>query len=101
MEETRVNKYKEYRNSFIKEDAIKLEEPSSATKKDEFATLNGTTSTLPIDEVIKKMDSDKQEVSFLNRKKTIRIIKLVCLIVGVAIVIAGLVVLGIFAFGGK
>lgn len=97
MEETRVSKYKEYRSSFINEDARILDISEKQENKPETLTL-GATSTLPLDEVIKQMDTDEKEITFLTRKKRIRILKIVLFSLLGVLILAGLVVLGIFAW---
>lgn len=77
MEESRVNKYKDYRMSLSKDNAQFLESSKEVTKT--VRQSFDTTSTLPIDEVITHLNSDEKQVIFLRRKrlkKTILIIGL-------------------------
>ncbi|MCR5185030.1 MAG: hypothetical protein K6C32_03000 [Bacilli bacterium] len=89
MDDTRVNRFQEYRQSFIKEGSIVLETPEN--KKDDRAT----TSTLPIGEVLSAVEKEDKKVAFIKRKYVLKLL----LKIGLAIlIIAGLVVLGIFAW---
>ena len=91
MDETRVNRYKEYRQSFIKEGSIPLETPVETQPIDKV-----TTSTLPRDEVLQAVKVEEVNDNSIARRRVILII--VEIIISVAVV-AGLVVLGIFAWG--
>lgn len=94
MDETRVSRYKEYRASFIKEGAISLETPEEESEFD----ISATTSTLPMSDVIDAVhDEEAKRVKSQNEKraKTIKIIVEVSIAL---IVVAGLIVLGYFAW---
>ena len=94
MDETRVSRYKEYRQSFIKEGAIPLETP----EEDGTVEISATTSTLPMNEVI---DAVQEETNKLDNSKRIRrnhIIKIVVEITVAVLVVVGLVILGYFAW---
>ena len=97
MDETRVSRYQEYRQSFIKEGAIPLETPDEETSLD----ISTTTSTLPMGEVIKTVHDEESKISEANKIRRNHIIKLVVEITVAVLVIAGLVVLGIFAWRTK
>lgn len=92
-DETRVNRYKEYRQSFIKEGSIVLND-SDESQLD----VNATSSTLPIEEVIKSVQEDEMKVAFANNARRNRILKIAFKVAIAVIVIAGLVVLGYFAW---
>lgn len=94
MEETRVSRYKEYRQSFIKEGAISL--PTS--EDDETSDLSATTSTLPMKEVIDAVQEEETKIDNSNRIRRNHIIKIVVEITVAVLVVIGLVVLGIFAW---
>ena len=102
MEETRVQKWKTYRESLIKQEApiednknnildIKVKD-----SRDLRQTISAT-STLPIEEVIKGMqDGEEQE----KKSKLPLILSILAIILFGAAIIVGLVFLGIWAFGG-
>ena len=90
--ETRVGKYKDYRASFVKGDSPILE-----TQDEDISNRNknaATTSTLPMDEVIKVIEKDNEEEAFLKKKKKQFILKIVLISLG------GLVILGLLIFLG-
>ena len=100
MSETRTEKYKKYRESLneIKannksSDAIKMRDYNVVTDK-----LN-TTSTLPLDEVLGQINDEDDSVSkkFITRKR----LQIALLVLIGLILIAGIVVFAIIAFGGK
>ena len=97
MDETRVSRYQEYRQSFIKEGAIPLETPDDETSLD----ISSTTSTLPMGEVINAVHDEESKLSESNKIRRNHIIKIVVEITVAVLVIAGLVVLGIFAWRTK
>ena len=94
---SRVQKFKEYRDSLIKEEAPDLKIPKSASKeisnepKDDY----DTTSTLPMDQVIKNIDNDGSEEAFCKKRRRQTILKYVLIGAGAAIIIAVLVIVGI------
>ena len=105
MEETRVKKYEKYRNSFVTDDARGIEEtPTSSidtsTKRKETPSVS--TLSISYDEIM-EATKEKEEVDDgsekLYRKK--RILKFVLYGVIGVILLAGIIVLAILAFGGK
>ena len=95
---SRVQKYKEYRDSLIKEEAPDLETPKSSSKSDYKHEDTDTTSTLPLDQVI--ADLNEEEDSVLVKKQRNRtILKYVLIGLGALLVIAALVVFGILVWG--
>ena len=97
MDETRVSRYQEYRQSFIKEGAIPLETPEDETSLD----ISSTTSTLPIEQVINAAQEEEFKITESNKARRNHIIKLVVEIAVAVLVVAGLIVLGIFAWRTK
>ena len=104
MEETRVQKWKAYRESLIKQDTPIENGNSPFTEikvKDEKPHKKSisATSTLPINDVIKGIN-DTEEIPEKNPK-----VKTILLVVGISILvlagIVGLVFWGISVFGGK
>ena len=94
MGETRVSRYKEYRQSFIKEGSI-----VSDTVEEVDSDVSATTSTLPIDEVIDAVQEEQEKISFANNARRNHIIKLTIEISIAVLVVIGMIVLGIFAWG--
>lgn len=97
MDETRVSRYQEYRQSFIKEGAIPLETPEDETSLD----ISATTSTLPIEQVINAAQEEEFKISESNKVRRKHIIILVVEITVAVLVVVGLIVLGIFAWRTK
>ena len=95
MDETRVSRYQEYRQSFIKEGSIVSEEPVEETSFD----LGATTSTLPMDEVINAVQEENKKEQIVKKEKRHANVKLIVEIVVATIIVAALVVLGIYAWG--
>ena len=94
MDETRVERYKEYRNSFIKEGSI------APTSEDEPTTINvkGTTTTLPIEEVIDAVQEDKQREALQKQSKRKHLIIVLVKVVVAIVLLSGLALLGYFAW---
>ena len=95
MDETRVDRYKEYRNSFIKEGAVA---PNSLDAQQDTIDVHATTSTLPIDEVMNVVHEENEKDVLYKQIKRKNLIKLLIKIAISIILIGGLVVLGIFAW---
>ena len=95
--ETRVEKYKQHRNSLMKEGTENLETPSENLKH--HSTVN-TTSTLPLNEVIKQIDQEEDKNYQLHKKeKKKKVIIQIIIASSIALVaIAAVIVLGILAF---
>ena len=95
---SRVQKFKEYRESLIKEETPVLETPKSAPKTETVISHKETTSTLPMDEVIETLQNDEDEAVFLKKAKQKQIL-FVALLCGIgAILIAGIVIFGIIVW---
>ena len=97
MAETRIEKYKKYRESLNEvkansktSEAIKMREYNVVTDK-----LN-TTSTLPLDEVLGEINEEGENVShkLITRKR----LQIAIVIAAVILLIAGIVVWGILAW---
>ena len=89
MDETRVSRYKEYRQSFIKEGSITT---------DGTTDLSATTATLPMDEVINAVQEEEGKASKDRKIRNKKAIKIVIEILVAVLLVAGLIVLGIFAW---
>lgn len=88
---SRVQKFKDYRNSLIKEDAPILETPQEP--KEINQDNRKTTSTLPMDEVIKTLQKDDAEAVFIRKQKIKHVLKYILIGLGIAVAIAGIVIL--------
>ena len=89
--ETRIQRHKKYRAELIKEG-------SSTTLKEKPMTA---TSALPIREVMDIVEEDKKNLSFYKRERNERVIKFVLLVLLLTACIVGIIMFGIYAFGGK
>ena len=87
--ENRVDKYKEYRTSILKEGKASIVEDKLCT------------STLPIDQVINKCNYDEIEYASIKKEQRLRVLKYVLLIFLLVLLTVGVVLLGIVAFGGN
>lgn len=84
MEETRTSKYKDYRNSILKEDA------TDYSSKDVLKGEQKTT-TLPLDEVIKtKNDEKKFDLSLFFRKYG-KVFEIIAIVIGLCAIILGII----------
>lgn len=95
MEETRVEKYREYRKSVIKDGSVTIEKPQDSNTEN---VLRCTTSTLPIDEVLKAVDSDEKERLIIKkrlRKKLMTYIGFAC---ALTLLFVGLIIFGILVW---
>ena len=94
MEETRVQRYKEYRNSFIKEGSI----APNAELDSETIDVRSTTSTLPISEVIDAVKEEEQKDVLLKESKKKHLVSIIIRIAIAVVLLLGLAVLGYFAW---
>ena len=95
---SRVQKFKEYRNSLIKEEAPNLETPKSSANNEIEIIGEDTTSTLPMDEVIKSINENEEEAAIAKRHKRNTILKWTLIIAGIVIVVAAIVIFGIIVW---
>ena len=88
--ETRIQRHKNYRAELIKEgsNVVIKEKP-----------LN-TTTALPIKEVIDMVEDDAKTRAYYKRQRNERVTKFVLLILLLVAVIVGIIMFGIYAFGG-
>ena len=99
MAVSRVQKFKNYRNSLIKEETPTFETPKSSMENDNSKEEAYTTSTLPMDKVIKSINKvDDAEAKFAKIKRRETII-FVCVTSGIAaLLIAGIVIFAILVW---
>ena len=88
--ETRIQRHKNYRAELIKEG-------SNVSIKEKPLT---TTTALPIKEVIDMVEDDKKTRAYYSRQRNERIIKFSLLVLLLVVVIVGIIMFGIYAFGG-
>ena len=97
MGTSRVQKFKEYRDSLIKEGAPVL----NTTQNDDIelgSSINETTSTLPLDEVISALEQENNESDFIKKAKKRRIISYAIFGGIVAVIIALIIVFAVLVF---
>ena len=94
MEYSRVVKFKEYRDSFTKENSVKID----TKKSDDYMS---STTTLPYEEVIKEVSSQEEIEENIKQARFKRIYMMAFLGVITIGLIMALIFLGILAFGGK
>lgn len=99
MNETRIDKYKNYRRSL---NEVKLnskqEEVIKARQERTVTEALNTTSTLPLDEVLGKIDEHQDRLA--EKIVTRRSLGIAAFIVAGVLLMAGIVIFAIFAFGG-
>ncbi len=88
---SRIERFKEYRNSLIKEDSTSIQKPVTVNKNVEADTYE-TTSTLPMDEVIESLKEDTRAEDFLKSEKK-RKIYLIIIWSAVAVVLVAAIIL--------
>ena len=89
--ETRIQRHKKYRAELIKEgsDIYIKEKPMM------------TTTALPIKEVIDMVEDDKKSLAYYKRQRNERVIKYILLILLLIACVVGIIMFGIYAFGGQ
>lgn len=101
MSETRLEKYKKYRQSINEFKSINNEPESIKERNNSIVSDKmNTTSTLPLEEVLGKIDNEEVEAApkrILNKKNII--IGCMCLL-GVLLIV-GIIIFAVYAFGGK
>lgn len=95
---SRVQKFKQYRNSLIKEEAPALETPKSTANIDVETIGEDTTSTLPMDEVIKSINENENELAYAKKQRVTAIVKYSLIALGALLLIAGIVIFGIIVW---
>lgn len=100
MGETRLEKYKKYRESLNEVKAVNRTPEQERLRETKIISDSiNTTSTLPLEEVLGQINEEDESVSSkMMTKKKVRVIVLIA--VGVLLV-AGITIFAIIAFGGK
>ena len=98
MSETRLEKYRKYRESLNEvkansksEEAVKMRDANVVTEK------YNTTSTLPLDEVLGQIDQEDDDV--LNKMSSRKKIQIAIAIAVGVLLVAGIVIFAIVAWG--
>ena len=100
MAETRTEKYRRYRESLneVKLNS-KTEEAIEDRRHKTITDLNNSTSTLPLEEVLGKVDTHEETVS--TRILTMKKIRIAALIMIGILILAGIIIFALIAFGGN
>ena len=100
MAETRLEKYRRYRESLDEVKAnTSIEDIREARRTRVVTDTTNTTSTLPLDEVLGKIDEETEDTS--NRVLTVKKIKIGILVGLGMLVVAGIIIFAVIAFGGQ
>ena len=97
MSETRLEKYKKYRESLNEVKAVNKTEEAARLRQDKVITdkLN-TTSTLPLEEVLGKINEEDETVS--NKLLTERRLQIIIFAAIGALIVAGIIIFAIIAW---
>lgn len=99
MNETRLEKFKNYRRSLSEVKVNTQQEEVIQARKQRTVTESfNTTSTLPLDEVLGKID--EQQERLVGKIVTKRSLGIVAFIVTGILLVVGIVIFAIYAFGG-
>ena len=100
MAETRLEKYKKYRESL---NEVKTNNKTSEGLKNRdynvITEKRNTTSTLPLDEVLGQINEEDDTVS--NKLITRKRLQILIVALAGVLLIAGIIVFAVIAFGGK
>ena len=97
MAQSRIERFKEYRNSIIKEGSVTLDESNEQDVPIESEDFD-TTSTLPMDEVMKNVSDDEREAIFINQQKKKKILRIVLTVTGLVVLAAGIIIFAILVW---
>ena len=99
MSETRLEKYRKYRESLNEVKANSKNDIADEMRKANVVTETfNTTSTLPLDEVIGQINEENETVS--NKIITRKRVQIIIIAAIGVLLVAGMVVFGYFAFRG-
>ena len=96
MATSRIQKYKDYRNSLIKEDVPELESPI-VNDKTEHSTFE-TTSTLPYDQVMKELSKEENAALVEKKQKNTLVLQILIFVGIVVLVIAAIIIFAFIVF---
>lgn len=94
---SRIERFKEYRNSLIKEDSTSIQKPVTTNKNVEVDTYE-TTSTLPMDEVIESLKEDTRAEDFLKSEKKRKIYLIIIWSAVAAVLVAAIILFAILVW---
>ena len=101
MSETRLEKYKKYRQSINEFKSINNEPESIKERNNSIVSDKmNTTSTLPLEEVLGKIDNEDIEPA-PKRVLTRQLVTIICVALAGVLLIAGIIIFAAYAFGGK
>lgn len=101
MSETRLEKYKKYRQSINEFKSINNEPESIKERNNSIVSDKmNTTSTLPLEEVLGKIDNQEVEAA-PKRLITKKYITIGCICLLGMLLIVGIIIFAVYAFGGK
>ena len=101
MGETRLEKYRKYRESLNEVKVNSKTDAANEMRKANTVTEKfNTTSTLPLDEVLGQVEDDGEKETVSNRIMTRKKIQIIIMIAAGVILTAVLVVIGIIVFRG-
>jgi hypothetical protein len=104
MEQSRVKKYREYRESLgKKDDPVLKSDIENKNLPEEIINPRSslaprTTTSVPYEQIMKETNYFQNEESLVNELKKKRILNIVLLCIGIAILLAIIVVTGILIF---
>ena len=100
MGETRLEKYKKYRESLNEAKANNRTPEQERLRETKIISDSiNTTSTLPLEEVLGKISEEDETVS--NKMMTRKKVQIIIMIAVGVLLIAGITIFAIIAFGGK
>ena len=97
MAQSRIERFKEYRNSIIKEGSVTFDESNEQDVPIESEDFD-TTSTLPMDEVMKNVNDNEREAIFINQQKKKKILRIVLTVTGLVVLTAGIIIFAILVW---
>jgi len=95
--ETRIQKHKAYRESLIRDQAISKDEV--VTKGKHFN--NSESAILPINDVINTSEDDKIKNVIQDNLEKKRTTKIIIIVIALTLIIVGIIIFAVIAFGGK
>jgi hypothetical protein len=104
MEQTRVKKYKEYRKTLGKKDeqvfldTEKLDKSAEEIISHRNKETLHTTTSIPYDEIMKETQYSQREEELVSLLKKKKILNIVLISVGVSILLAAIIIIGILIF---
>jgi len=100
MSETRLEKYKKYRQSLNEFKSVN-NEPESVKERERSVVSDkmNTTSTLPLEEVLGQIDEPHEEKP--KRVLTRKLVTIIGIALAGVLLIVGIIIFAIYAFGGK